>query len=193
MDSLAPMPTAQNPALVPTQGSGLEALAAALTGNYVAPEYVYTIPAPQRSAFKTEGEYEDACLDYAAQVSSFLAGQADYKAGESVGEVIEARHFFAHPTTIHETDADGNETGEMIASQRIVIIDAEGKTYECQSQGILQSLLAIWQLPGIGTPDKWKRPLRMTIRQIEFKGRGGARRMFKLQVLAPNQSSARKR
>ena len=173
--------------LVPTKDNFLARdriaeMSAVLSGDVTTTpllQYVYTKPLPDEAD-------EDATLEYAAEVSGFLAGNADYKVGDCIGTVINARHFFMHRATVRETDDEGNWTGEYKETERVVIVEEDGTSYECQSDGVVASLMAIFQLPGIGLPTKWKKPLRMAIRQVTVRDKW---RTFKLQVLGPNQAA----
>ena len=168
------------PAPSPASLSNLDTMSAMLQGVASAPlQYVYSKPAPDPTD-------EDATLEYAAEISGFLAGDADYKASDALGLVINLVHVFLHPAIVRETDDDGNWTGGYKSTERIVLIDDQGATYECQSDGLFQSLLAIFQLPGIGTPNLWKKPLRVTIKQVSVRDKW---RTFKLQVLGPSQET----
>lgn len=56
-------------------------------------------------------------------------------------------------------------TGEEINAPRIVLIDNEGKSYQCVSIGIFKCLAKIFNL--FGTPDKWGSHLSLKVKQVK--------------------------
>ena len=56
-------------------------------------------------------------------------------------------------------------TGEEINAPRIVLIDKDGKSYQCVSVGIFKCLAKIFNL--FGTPDTWKTHLTLKVKQVK--------------------------
>lgn len=70
------------------------------------------------------------------------------------------------------------ETGEVQTCPRIVLICADGASYQCVSIGVfsaLKKLLAVF-----GEPCTWESPIRLHVKQISK----GTRNMLTLEVLA---------
>lgn len=59
------------------------------------------------------------------------------------------------------------DTGEEMDLPRIVLIDKEGKSYQCVSMGIFQCLAKLFNL--FGTPDTWKKPLTVMVKQVKTR------------------------
>lgn len=122
---------------------------------------------------------EEACEQYAADVLHYM-GKADYRAGECIGEKINMVHYFAHRASVRldeVKDAYGGFAYRPV--DRLVIIDSDDATYECVSEGVVQSILVLCQLPGIGHPSTWKKPRAVTFRQIPVRN---TFRTFKLEL-----------
>jgi len=87
---------------------------------------------------------------------------ADESVADHIGEVLEITDVVAHPVTL--TD---EETGEIINTLRVVLIDKNGKTYTAVSEGITNSLSRIFSI--IGMPSWKDEPVKMKIRQIKTR------------------------
>lgn len=77
--------------------------------------------------------------------------QPDANLKECVNVPIDMVHVSIEVCEVH---SDTN--GDVIAP-RIVIVDKDGKSYQCVSVGVYQSLKRMFSL--FGTPDGWKKPL----------------------------------
>ena len=87
---------------------------------------------------------------------------ADESVADHIGEVLEITDVVAHPVTL--TDED---TGEIINTLRVVLIDKNGKTYTAVSEGITNSLSRVFSI--IGMPSWKDDPVKMKIRQIKTR------------------------
>ena len=76
---------------------------------------------------------------------------------------------------IEVVNCTNEETGEITACPRIVIIDAENVSYQCVSVGIYSALKKVIQV--FGTPT-WHNPIPLEIKQVTK----GARKMLTLNV-----------
>ena len=127
---------------------------------------------------------EAACEAYAADVLRYM-GQADHRASEVIGEKIDMTGFFAHRASVRlpdVTDAYGGNAYRPV--DRLVIIDADDATYECVSEGVIQSIIVLCQLPGIGHPSTWKKPRSVCFKQISVRN---TFRTFKLELWQPER------
>lgn len=68
------------------------------------------------------------------------------------------------------------ETGEQTQCPRIVLIDAEGKSYQCVSIGIYSAIKKAIQVFGVPT---WHEPVKMEVKQVTK----GTRKMLTLNVV----------
>ena len=78
---------------------------------------------------------------------------------------------------IEVVDCTNEETGEVNACPRIVIIDKNGVSYQAVSVGIYSALKKVIQVFG---PPSWKKPVNLEVKQITK----GARKMLTLNVKA---------
>ena len=81
----------------------------------------------------------------------------DMKLKEHVNEVIDLVHVSVECAEVNAQLEDGS-TGKVIAP-RIVLIDAEGKSYSCVSVGIYNSLKRLFAL--VGNPETWTEPFKV--------------------------------
>lgn len=72
-------------------------------------------------------------------------------------------------------DMMNQETGEVTKAPRIVLFDKDGNSYGAVSTGVFGSLKKLFAV--FGTPDTWKNPLKLEVKQIE---RGGGKRLLTL-------------
>ncbi len=122
---------------------------------------------------------EAACEQYAGDVLRYM-GKADHRASEVIGEKIDMVHFFAHRASVRIEEASDEYGGAMYRPvDRLVIIDTDDATYECVSEGVVQSILVLCQLPGSGHPSAWKKPRAVTFKQIPVRN---TFRTFKLEL-----------
>lgn len=80
----------------------------------------------------------------------------DYRLTEHVNMPIQACDYVAHKVTI-----TGKETGEVAECMRLVIVDTEGKTYQCVAATLLQSIQTVAFAYG---PPPWADPITLTVR-----------------------------
>lgn len=78
---------------------------------------------------------------------------------------------------IEVVNCTNEETGEVTACPRIVIIDENGKSYQAVSIGIYSALKKVIQVFGSPT---WAEPVTLEVKQITK----GARKMLTLNVVA---------
>lgn len=90
----------------------------------------------------------------------------DAKLSDMINMVIEVKDVYVEIVKL--TDQN---TGEEINAPRIVLIDNEGKSYQCVSVGIFKCLAKIFNL--FGTPDKWDSHLSLKVKQVKT-GKGSA-------------------
>lgn len=159
--------------------------------NNYNPNAVQVIPAQNaapvvRNVFADDGF--DISLDMTTAKTSFCSmvpasdaekaamynamNNPDERLSECINKVIEAKDLF-----IEVVNCTNTETGEVTACPRIVIIDKNGKSYQCVSIGIYSALKKVIQIYGAPT---WEKPVKMEVKQITK----GARKMLTLNVVA---------
>ena len=96
----------------------------------------------------------------------------DKRLGDCINMQINAKDLF-----VEVVNCTNEETGEVTACPRIVIIDEKGVSYQCVSIGIYSALKKIIQVYGAPT---WATPIKLEVKQITK----GARKMLTLNVKA---------
>lgn len=127
---------------------------------------VFTAPEPDPSDRR-------AVLAYASQVSQ-LFGKADLRAADTVNVPILMSHVFVHRARVRQED------GSYIPVDRLVVLAADGTTYEAVSAGLFDSILMLFSLPGIGHPSKWAKPLPIMFKSVPVRNTW---RTLKIEVM----------
>lgn len=91
-----------------------------------------------------------------------------------IGKPLEIVDVVAHPIQLMD-----EETGEMINTVRVVLIDKNGVGYTAVSQGIVNSLARIFQI--VGMPSWIEEPVKMEVKQV--KTRNGNNKVNTLVLL----------
>ena len=98
----------------------------------------------------------------------------DEKLAEHIGEVISLQNIVAHPIKLAD-----EETGEIIESLRVVLIDDKGKSYEAVSGGVANAINRILQI--FGQPETWDKPIKVKAKQKAT--RNGNNKVTTLEVV----------
>ena len=108
----------------------------------------------------------------AGKVKLFNAqSNPEKRVADFINMAIEIKEIFAEMVEIPD-----EETGEVEAVPRCILIDAKGVSYVAVSKGIFGDLK---RLIGIfGNPSEWEKPLKVTVKQVAVK----AGSMLKLQL-----------
>ena len=147
---------------------------------------VYSNNAPAMNQFADEGFNIAVDMTTAkTQFTSMVAETAEEKAklfnamnnpDERLADCINKR-IKAKDLYIEVVNCTNEETGEVTACPRIVIIDENGKSYQAVSIGIYSALKKVIQVYGAPT---WETPVTLEVRQITK----GNRKMLTLNVIA---------
>ena len=89
---------------------------------------------------------------------------ADEQLSEHIGEEIPIRNVF-----VEAIECKNEQTGQPEICPRIVLIAADGKTFQAVSKGVFGSLKRIFQL--FGTPDTWD--FSLVVKAKSVKARNG--------------------
>lgn len=96
----------------------------------------------------------------------------DKRLGDCINMQIKAKDLY-----VEVVNCTNEETGEVTACPRIVIIDEKGVSYQCVSIGIYSAIKKIIQVFGAPT---WVTPVKLEVKQITK----GSRKMLTLNVVA---------
>lgn len=77
-----------------------------------------------------------------------------------INEIIELKDIY-----VETVELSNEETGEIIFAPRIILIDKNGKSFECVSIGIFSALKKLFQI--FGEPCIWEKPIKIKIKQIQ--------------------------
>jgi hypothetical protein len=86
---------------------------------------------------------------------------------DNIGTVINLKHVVIQAVDMPVTDTKGNPTGEIQAAPRIILIDADGKSYHAMSTGLFKSLENIFGI--VGMPTTWPEPLPIVVDKVKGK------------------------
>lgn len=96
----------------------------------------------------------------------------DKRLADCINMEIKAKDLY-----VEVVNCTNEETGEVTACPRMVIIDVDGVSYQAVSVGIYSALKKMIQIYGAPT---WNQPVRMRVKQITK----GTRKMLTLDVIA---------
>ncbi len=94
----------------------------------------------------------------------------DERLADHINKVISAKDLY-----VEIVNCTNEETGEITACPRIVIIDEKGVSYQCVSIGIYSALKKVIQVYGAPT---WQKPVKLEVKQVTK----GTRKMLTLSV-----------
>lgn len=77
-----------------------------------------------------------------------------------INEIIELKDLY-----VETVELTNEETGEIIFAPRTILIDKNGKSFECVSIGIFSALKKLFQI--FGEPCIWEKPIKIKIKQIQ--------------------------
>lgn len=77
-----------------------------------------------------------------------------------INEIIELKDLY-----VETVELTNEETGEINFAPRTILIDKNGKSFECVSIGIFSALKKLFQI--FGEPCIWEKPIKIKIKQIQ--------------------------
>lgn len=80
----------------------------------------------------------------------------DFRLTEHVNMPFDATDYVAHKVMM-----TSKESGEVVEVTRLVIVDTQGKTYQCVAETLLQSIQTVAFAYG---PPPWANPITLTVR-----------------------------
>ena len=94
----------------------------------------------------------------------------EQRLADCINMTIKAKDLY-----IEIVNCTNEETGEITACPRIVIIDEEGVSYQAVSLGIYSALKKVIQIFGVPT---WEKPIALEVKQVTK----GTRKMLTLNI-----------
>lgn len=95
----------------------------------------------------------------------------EFRLADCINETIKVKDVF-----VEVVNCANEDTGEVVACPRIVLIDSNNKGYQCVSVGIFSALKKLFGV--YGEPSKWKSPINLKVKQITK----GKKQMLTLNV-----------
>lgn len=95
------------------------------------------------------------------------------KIADNIGETILLTDIVAHPIKLVDENS-----GELIDSMRMVLVDSKGVTYEAVSSGMVNAIMRMLQI--FGQPDTWDEPI--PIKPIQKATRNGNNKVTTLKI-----------
>lgn len=141
----------------------------------VSEEVSHMTPAQLMSGGGTEmycSVINDGSMQNKAKVYNMI-NNPDKRISDVIGEVIQMKDILAH-----NIDVISEETGEIMKALRVVIIDADGISYEAVSQGVSNSLQRIMDI--FGQPNTWEAPI--PVKAVQKSTRNGNNKVTILKV-----------
>ena len=93
-----------------------------------------------------------------AKVAMYNAiNSPDHKLSDFVGKKLNIKDI-----SIERVENPSDETGEMVANARVVLIDENGESYTCVSSGIYS---AIKKLVAVFGEPTWEQPIPVVVKQ----------------------------
>lgn len=80
---------------------------------------------------------------------------------------------------VHDVELVDDETGELVQTKRVILIDVKGETYVAVSQGIVNSIYKLMAI--IGQPSWKDEPVIVKVKQV--KTRNGNNKVLTLELI----------
>lgn len=90
-----------------------------------------------------------------------IMNSPEFKLADYINMEIDVRDVIVEPVEV------ANDDGEVIAAPRIILVDKDGKAYQCVSNGVYSSLRKMFKIFGNPT---WEEPKKIRVKQINKSG-----------------------
>lgn len=94
-----------------------------------------------------------------------------HRLSDCINMVINVKDVF-----VEVVNCTNQETGEVTACPRIVLINDKGEGYQCVSMGIFSALKKLFAI--YGEPKDWSKPIKLEVKQVTK----GERKMLTLNI-----------
>lgn len=90
-----------------------------------------------------------------------IMNSPEFKLADYINMEIDVRDVIVEPVEVE------NDDGEVITAPRIILIDKDGKAYQCVSNGVYSSLRKMFKIFGNPT---WEEQKKIRVKQINKSG-----------------------
>lgn len=92
-------------------------------------------------------------------LSNIISSPTD-RIANIINEIIELKDIY-----VETVELTNEETEETYFAPRTILIDKNGKSFECVSIGIFSALKKLFQI--FGEPCTWEKPIKIKIKQLQ--------------------------
>lgn len=115
---------------------------------------------------------DDGTMQSKARIFNSI-NSPDKRISDCIGETISLANIVAHPIQLVDENS-----GELIETMRMVLVDDQGTSYEAVSTGIVNAVSRILQI--FGQPDTWTAPIK--VKPVQKGTRNGNNKVTTLKV-----------
>ena len=115
---------------------------------------------------------DDGTMQSKARIFNSI-NSPDKRISDCIGETISLANIVAHPIQLVDENS-----GELIETMRMVLVDDQGVSYEAVSTGIVNAVSRILQI--FGQPDTWTAPIK--VKPVQKGTRNGNNKVTTLKV-----------
>ena len=115
---------------------------------------------------------DDGTMQSKARIFNSI-NSPDKRISDCIGETISLANIVAHPIQLVDENS-----GELIETMRMVLVDDQGTSYEAVSTGIVNAVARILQI--FGQPDTWTAPIK--VKPVQKGTRNGNNKVTTLKV-----------
>lgn len=115
---------------------------------------------------------DDGTMQSKARIFNSI-NSPDKRISDCIGETISLANIVAHPIQLVDENS-----GELIETMRMVLVDEKGTSYEAVSSGIVNAVARILQI--FGQPDTWATPIK--VKPVQKGTRNGNNKVTTLKV-----------
>lgn len=115
---------------------------------------------------------DDGTMQSKARIFNSI-NSPDKRISDCIGEVISLANIVAHPIQLVDENS-----GELVETMRMVLVDDQGTSYEAVSTGIVNAVARILQI--FGQPDTWTAPIK--VKPVQKGTRNGNNKVTTLKV-----------
>ena len=115
---------------------------------------------------------DDGTMQSKARIFNSI-NSPDKRISDCIGETISLANIVAHPIQLVDENS-----GELIETMRMVLVDDQGTSYEAVSNGLVNAVARILQI--FGQPDTWTAPIK--VKPVQKGTRNGNNKVTTLKV-----------
>lgn len=115
---------------------------------------------------------DDGTMESKARIFNSI-NSPDKRISDCIGETISLANIVAHPIQLVDENS-----GELVETMRMVLVDDKGTSYEAVSTGIVNAVARILQI--FGQPETWNGPIK--VKPVQKGTRNGNNKVTTLKV-----------